>query len=410
MMVMVPNKGYTDWAGKALKKACSLAAKKGARRAGVGHLLAALVHDSSGVAGYVLRQAGLTYANIESKLFVDEKALAMDGSAKQPILDIWLASSWSPLVFEVLMCMAGRISTELGDHYVGTEHLLLGLLTPLSLKEGAQEVFEYYDLDPHVLRAEALTLLGKSEAKPQSSTPPAEMVATAQHLAAMIRALPAAAQGRELRLLASQNQELHALVLMEISRCFTIASTPKAKMPSPGAVKQLHSESGGKKVLLVLEVSEEALQDDAMARALLEHAVLAVETLPMNSKGAVDRYRVLRNQLDASDNLQRCELLEMIAQCFEPRPTSGQSPYAVERLAPTLMPRDLQQQALETMFGNAGIPAELVRGTPELIRERQELQTATAKVEAQQSTCTCSMAQVCNGGCICGAFDQERNG
>jgi len=127
---------------------------------GTEHLLLALVREGEGVAAKVLKNLGvvdlvqvrsLVETFVKPGKRVVDGEIGMTGRAKK------------------VMQLAVEEARELGHHYIGTEHILLGLL-----REGegiGATVLEKLNVDLHHARAQVLQVLsnvesGKTEAEP----------------------------------------------------------------------------------------------------------------------------------------------------------------------------------------------------------------------------------------------------
>jgi ATP-dependent Clp protease ATP-binding subunit ClpC len=109
---------FTDRARRVLVLAQEEARDLASPFIGTGHLLLGLIREREGVAAQVLDELGVTYESVRAK--VEE---ATDASPKPSVA----APPFTPRVKKVLE-IALRESLQLGHSYVGTEHLLLGLV------------------------------------------------------------------------------------------------------------------------------------------------------------------------------------------------------------------------------------------------------------------------------------------
>ncbi|MFH1655273.1 MAG: Clp protease N-terminal domain-containing protein, partial [Candidatus Omnitrophota bacterium] len=131
-------------------------AKEEARRfnhdyIGTEHLLLGLVREGEGVAAAVLQKMGISLENIR----IEIEKLVQPGPTTQVLGDI----PFTPRAKKVLELSAEE-ARSLGHNYIGTEHLLLGLI-----KEGegvASQVLLNLGLDLNKVRNEVMGLLGSA--------------------------------------------------------------------------------------------------------------------------------------------------------------------------------------------------------------------------------------------------------
>jgi len=142
---------FTERARKVL-----VLAKEEARRfnhdyIGTEHLLLGLIREGEGVASAVLQKMGLDLATIR----LEVEKLVQSGPPTQILGDI----PFTPRAKKVLE-LAAEEARNLGHNYIGTEHILLGLI-----KEGegvASQVLMNLGLDLDSVRTEIMNLLGAS--------------------------------------------------------------------------------------------------------------------------------------------------------------------------------------------------------------------------------------------------------
>ncbi len=110
---------YTNRARRSMVLANEEAQRLGHAFVGTEHLLLGLLKEGSGVGAGVLKSLGCDFGQIVSKVL----SLAREGTEKSPL-------STRPLtpLAEKAIQQAIREAEGLGHNYVGTEHLLLGLL------------------------------------------------------------------------------------------------------------------------------------------------------------------------------------------------------------------------------------------------------------------------------------------
>jgi len=165
-------------------------AKEEARRfnhdyIGTEHILLGLIREGEGVAAAVLQKLGVSLENIR----IEIEKLVQPGPATQIIGDI----PFTPRAKKALE-LAAEEARSLGHNYIGTEHLLLGLI-----REGegvASQVLLNLGLDLNAVRNEIMELLGS--ALPGFGAPGAQQAKTKT---------PALdAFGRDLTALAKENK------------------------------------------------------------------------------------------------------------------------------------------------------------------------------------------------------------
>ena len=113
---------------------------------GTEHLLLGMINLGQGVAIKVLEKVGLDLQRVRKEI---EKQLGSGPEAQTPVKQI----PYTPRVKKVL-ALAGQEANKLKHSYIGTEHLLMGLL-----REGdgvAARVLQSLDLDIERCRTEIL--------------------------------------------------------------------------------------------------------------------------------------------------------------------------------------------------------------------------------------------------------------
>jgi hypothetical protein len=114
---------FTDRARNVLAAAGRIAASGGAEQVGAAHLAAGLLIEPDGLAARVIHGAGLGDEQVLAALGV-ESATAADGSADAAALRLLRFTDAGRAALRETVQAALR----LGHNYVGTEHLLLGIL------------------------------------------------------------------------------------------------------------------------------------------------------------------------------------------------------------------------------------------------------------------------------------------
>ena len=131
-------------------------AKEEARRfnhdyIGTEHILLGLIREGEGVAAAVLQKIGVSLENIRLEI----EKLVQPGPSTQIIGDI----PFTPRAKKALE-LAAEEARSLGHNYIGTEHLLLGLI-----REGegiASQVLLNLGMDLNTVRNEVMELLGSA--------------------------------------------------------------------------------------------------------------------------------------------------------------------------------------------------------------------------------------------------------
>ena len=124
---------------------------------GTEHLLLGLLEEDGGVAGRVLRELGLESARVR------EMVQRVSGEGRYNSDKIELAPD-TQLVLEYAIDEARKM----GHHYIGTEHLLLGLVR----SEGAaMEVLKKLGVTPDQVRRQTRRVLQESSSFPALGSP-----------------------------------------------------------------------------------------------------------------------------------------------------------------------------------------------------------------------------------------------
>ena len=157
----MPNKmeRFTQRARRVLSLAQEQAERLQHHQIGTEHLLLGLMREEGGVAGRVLRDLGLDLRRVEE--LVRRLSTAGDrGRSSQ--LDL---SPGTKKVLELAVDEARRM----GHHYIGTEHLLLGLVRQ---QEGiALDVLRRLGVSPEEVRRQTSKVLQESPVQPAQRTP-----------------------------------------------------------------------------------------------------------------------------------------------------------------------------------------------------------------------------------------------
>ena len=150
---------FTQRARRVLSLAHQEAERAHHNMIGTEHLLIALIEEDGGVAGRVLREMGLETERVR------EMIMRLTGEGKTPPGEKLELSADTQQVLELAVDEAHR----LGHHYIGTEHLLLGLIRT----EGtAMEALRRLGVTPDEIRRQTRRVLQESS----SGNPPAAPV------------------------------------------------------------------------------------------------------------------------------------------------------------------------------------------------------------------------------------------
>jgi ATP-dependent Clp protease ATP-binding subunit ClpC len=155
----VPNKmeRFTQRARRVLSLAQEEAERLQHNYIGTEHLLLGLMREDGGVAGRVLRDLGLEQSRVEELV---ERLTRASTRTTMVQLDL---SPGTKKVLELAVDEARRM----GHHYIGTEHLLLGLVRQ---SEGvAIDVLKRLGVSPEEIRRQTRRVLQESPVQPQSS-------------------------------------------------------------------------------------------------------------------------------------------------------------------------------------------------------------------------------------------------
>ena len=148
---------FTQRARRALSLAQEEAERLQHSSIGTEHLLLGLMREDGGVAGRVLRELGLEMPRVEELV----KRLSKE-SNRNPSAELGLAPS-TKKVLEYAVDEARRM----GHHYIGTEHLLLGLIR--ESQNPALEVLRRLGISPQEVRRQTRSVLQDSPLQQTSS-------------------------------------------------------------------------------------------------------------------------------------------------------------------------------------------------------------------------------------------------
>src|SRR5215210_29576 len=161
---------FTERVRKVLTMAREEAARLHHEYVGTEHILLGLIREGEGVAATVLQNLNVELEEIQQKIEETVKK-GKAGQASGPDLPY---TSRAKKVLELAMSEA----RELNHSYVGTEHLLLGLLR--EEKGIAAQVLTDAGVNLDAARAETLRILGTEMPQQSSGQPPAGSSAPAQ--------------------------------------------------------------------------------------------------------------------------------------------------------------------------------------------------------------------------------------
>ena len=116
---MYEFRGFTEKANKALNLAVVSAEKSGCDYIGTEHILLGLLREKSGVASAVLEQCGITEEGL-----LEQMGLSQSENFSRKLTP----DSFTPRTKRVLRA-AMVLSSKMGNSYVGTEHILLALIS-----------------------------------------------------------------------------------------------------------------------------------------------------------------------------------------------------------------------------------------------------------------------------------------
>jgi ATP-dependent Clp protease ATP-binding subunit ClpC len=181
-------------------------AKEEARRfnhdyIGTEHILLGLIREGEGVASTVLQKLGLSLENIR----LEVEKLVQPGPTTQIIGDI----PFTPRAKKALE-LAAEEARSLGHNYIGTEHLLLGLI-----REGegiASQVLLNLGCELNTVRSEVMELLGSALPGPQGISGQQQSKSKTPALDAFGRDLTALAKDNKLDPVIGRSQEIERVI------------------------------------------------------------------------------------------------------------------------------------------------------------------------------------------------------
>jgi ATP-dependent Clp protease ATP-binding subunit ClpC len=144
--------GFSDSVEQVLQTASEAAIKYGSGQVGTEHVLFGLVCNKEGVASKVLSEFGVTKASMVD-LFEENDNFIVNISGGMV--------EFSPRVKEMIK-IAQKIAIELGHNYVGTEHLLLALISNTG-SFAVRLLVTYYRVNLTALKSKLLNMLNTNQ-------------------------------------------------------------------------------------------------------------------------------------------------------------------------------------------------------------------------------------------------------
>ena len=160
MAVVTLTGGYSERAQRAIMLAQAEARRLARRHAGTEHLLLGILAEGRGVAAVALRHLGLDIEHLRSQT---ERILGLGDSPSGGEIE------FTPRARRVIFERSRAAAQELGHRYVGTEHLLLGLLA--EEESAATRLLSAIGATHDAVRAEILRLLGDPGPGPSATNP-----------------------------------------------------------------------------------------------------------------------------------------------------------------------------------------------------------------------------------------------
>ena len=144
--------GFSDNVEQVLQTASEVAIKYGSGQVGTEHVLFGLLGNKEGVASKVLNEFGVTKNSMLELFEESENDFLIDFTSG--VIEL------SPRVKEMIK-IAQKIAIELGQNYVGTEHLLLALISN-SGSFAVRLLVTYYRVNLTALKSKLLSMLNTS--------------------------------------------------------------------------------------------------------------------------------------------------------------------------------------------------------------------------------------------------------
>jgi ATP-dependent Clp protease ATP-binding subunit ClpC len=155
---MASMERFTQRARRVLSLAHQEAERARQSNIGTEHLLLGLIDEEGGVAGRVLRELGMTSSRVRE---IIERVTSTDPAFDPSKIELAVDTQQ---VLEFAVDEARR----LGHHYIGTEHILLGLVR---VDGTAMEVLRRLGVTPDQIRRQTRRVLNESTSSPSAAAP-----------------------------------------------------------------------------------------------------------------------------------------------------------------------------------------------------------------------------------------------
>ena len=155
---MASMERFTQRARRVLSLAHQEAERARQSNIGTEHLLLGLMDEEGGVAGRVLRELGMTSGRVRE---IIERITSTDSVFDPSKIELAVDTQQ---VLEFAVDEARR----LGHHYIGTEHILLGLVR---VEGTAMEVLRRLGVTPDQIRRQTRRVLNESTSSPSAAAP-----------------------------------------------------------------------------------------------------------------------------------------------------------------------------------------------------------------------------------------------
>lgn len=190
---------FTERAQKVLALSQEEAMRLGHKNIGTEHILLGLVREGDGIAAKALRELGLEVKTIQQEV---EKLIGKGDQAVQSV-------HYTPRAKKVVELSQDE-ARKLGHPYVGTEHILLGLI-----REGegvAARVLHNLDVNLNKARQQVLQLLGTSESQGTQQARGRTSNASTSTLDSLARDLTASAREGKVDPVIGRDQEIERII------------------------------------------------------------------------------------------------------------------------------------------------------------------------------------------------------
>lgn len=190
---------FTERAQKVLALSQEEAIRLGHNNIGTEHILLGLIREGEGIAAKALKELGLEVKKIQAEV---EKLI---GKGNQPMQSI----HYTPRAKKVVELSQDE-ARKLGHSYVGTEHILLGLI-----REGegvAARVLHNLDVNLNKARQQVLQLLGTNESQGSQQGRPRASSANTATLDSLARDLTASAKEGKVDPVIGRDEEIERII------------------------------------------------------------------------------------------------------------------------------------------------------------------------------------------------------